>query len=123
MISIQLDREEGVYALATCWNVHGGSVAWVLTIFKALRRRCFGSPKGRETKTLPFTTSRERRANACGNLATAIDIPSSPSFPGPLTYDGQLLRIRWCVRLRVFLPNESDTVVQQPFFLGYADED
>ncbi len=40
------------------------------------------------------------------------DLPLSP-----LSYEGTLLRIRWCVRLRLFRSCGRDTVVQAPFQL------
>ncbi len=36
----------------------------------------------------------------------------------PLSYDGLILKIRWCVRVRVFLPRGRQAVAEQPFQLG-----
>ena len=36
----------------------------------------------------------------------------------PLSYDGLVLKIRWCVRVRVFLPRGRQAVAEQPFQLG-----
>ena len=36
----------------------------------------------------------------------------------PLSYDGQLLKIRWCVRVRVFLTTGREVVSELPFQLG-----
>jgi hypothetical protein len=33
----------------------------------------------------------------------------------PLSYNGHLLRIRWCTRMRLFLSDEPEVVVQEPF--------
>lgn len=35
----------------------------------------------------------------------------------PLSYEGHLLRIRWCVRLRLFLSGGDEIVAQHPFQL------
>ncbi len=35
----------------------------------------------------------------------------------PLSYEGNLLRIRWCVRLRLFLSSGNEIVAQHPFWL------
>lgn len=35
----------------------------------------------------------------------------------PLSYNGHLLRIRWCTRMRLFLSDEPEVVVQEPFSL------
>jgi hypothetical protein len=36
----------------------------------------------------------------------------------PLSYDGMILKIRWCVRVRVFLPRGETVVHDEPFQLG-----
>ncbi|MBM4000969.1 MAG: hypothetical protein FJ297_15760 [Planctomycetes bacterium] len=41
------------------------------------------------------------------------DMPRSP-----LSYDGLLFRIRWCVRVRVFLRRGRSLVAEQPIQLG-----
>jgi len=38
--------------------------------------------------------------------------------PSPLSYDGIIVKIRWCVRVRVFLPSGREAVAEQPFQLG-----
>jgi len=43
----------------------------------------------------------------------------STVLPGaPLSYDGVILKIRWCVRLRAFLPRGKQLVEECPFRLG-----
>lgn len=36
----------------------------------------------------------------------------------PLSFNGRLFRIRWYVRLRLFLANGREIAAEQPFFLG-----
>ena len=36
----------------------------------------------------------------------------------PLSYEGQIVKIRWCVRVRAFLPRGKDVVGQKVFQLG-----
>jgi hypothetical protein len=36
----------------------------------------------------------------------------------PLSYDGQIVKICWCVRLRLFLPQGQETVAEVAFRLG-----
>lgn len=36
----------------------------------------------------------------------------------PLSYDGVLLRIRWCVRVRAFLPRGRELIAEEAFRLG-----
>lgn len=37
----------------------------------------------------------------------------------PLSYEGRLFKIRWCVRLRLFLNNGREISTEQPFYLGH----
>jgi hypothetical protein len=36
----------------------------------------------------------------------------------PLSYEGRLMKIRWCVRLRLFLHGGREISAEQPFYLG-----
>ena len=36
----------------------------------------------------------------------------------PLSYEGQIVKIRWCVRVRAFLPRGKEVVGQKVFQLG-----
>lgn len=38
----------------------------------------------------------------------------------PLSYEGQILKIRWCVRVRLFLPSVEQITQDQYFQLGYV---
>jgi len=50
------------------------------------------------------------------------DQPFATRLPySPLSYDGQLLRIRWCVRLRIFLAGGDELMAQQLFCLTAPD--
>ena len=43
----------------------------------------------------------------------------STSLPqSPLSYDGQIVKIRWCVRVRAIFKRGRDLVAQKPFCLG-----
>ncbi|NIP85768.1 MAG: hypothetical protein GTO03_09485 [Planctomycetales bacterium] len=35
-----------------------------------------------------------------------------------MSYDGLIVKIHWCVRLRLFLPRGRELVAEQPFQLG-----
>jgi hypothetical protein len=45
-------------------------------------------------------------------------LPSSP-----LSYDGQIIQIRWCVRVRAFLNRGREVVAEKTFRLGDRPED
>ncbi len=36
----------------------------------------------------------------------------------PLSYDGHIVKVCWCVRLRLFLPHGQEAVTELPFRLG-----
>jgi hypothetical protein len=36
----------------------------------------------------------------------------------PLSYDGQIVKVCWCVRVRLFLPFVQESVAELPFRLG-----
>ncbi len=36
----------------------------------------------------------------------------------PLSYDGQIVKVCWCVRLRLFLPHGQEAIAETPFRLG-----
>jgi len=42
-----------------------------------------------------------------------VPLPTSP-----LSYEGRLLKISWCVRVRFYLNDGTELVAQQPFYLG-----
>lgn len=43
----------------------------------------------------------------------ATDLPESP-----LSYDGEIVKVCWCVRLRLFLAHGEEVLVEAPFRLG-----
>ena len=59
---------------------------------------------GQELAIQPLTQSRK--------IATIL--PCSP-----LSYEGRLLKIRWCVRLRLFLTDRREIATERAFYLGH----
>ncbi|MFO0011306.1 MAG: hypothetical protein ACK553_01045 [Planctomycetota bacterium] len=58
-----------------------------------------------------------------GNSLTAIDwsIAQRLACPlplSPLSYEGALLKISWCVRVRFYFSDGTELMAQQPFYLG-----
>jgi hypothetical protein len=58
-----------------------------------------------------------------GNALSATDwtVPQRVVVPlpdSPLSYEGKLLKISWCVRVRFYLNDGTELVAQQPFYLG-----
>ena len=61
---------------------------------------------GTQTSSVSLSTD-----HLTGALAT--DLPQSP-----LSYEGIIVKIRWCVRIRVFFRSGRDFVSEHIFFLG-----
>lgn len=64
----------------------------------------------------------DRQTSANGQ---AVDLTQprrySTQLPAsPLSYEGVIVKIRWCVRVRLFLPRGKDVVQEQPFQLGHV---
>jgi len=58
-----------------------------------------------------------------GNSLTVTEwtVPQRVVVPlpdSPLSYEGKLLKISWCVRVRFYLNDGTELVAQQPFYLG-----
>jgi hypothetical protein len=43
---------------------------------------------------------------------------SAPLPPSPLSYEGVIVKIRWCVRVRLFFPGGRDFVSEHEFEVG-----
>jgi hypothetical protein len=48
----------------------------------------------------------------------AIHLPSAP-----LSFEGRLFKIRWCIRLRLFLADGREKIAEQRFYLGSVTSD
>ncbi len=58
-----------------------------------------------------------------GEECEAVDFRASQHFGtelpnSPLSYDGLLVKVCWCVRVRVFLPRGKEIAAEQSFTLG-----
>ncbi len=49
------------------------------------------------------------------SIAQPIQCPLPSS---PLSYEGKLLKISWCVRVRFYFNDGTELMAQQPFYLG-----
>ncbi len=58
--------------------------------------------------------------------AMALDQPRrlSCTLPAsPMSFEGRLLKIRWCVRLRLFLNDGRELTTDKTFYLGHLTRD
>lgn len=77
----------------------------------------FTEGKGSEDRGVHFFHSLDH-----DELVADFDTPKrlSTVLPNnPLSYDGKLFRIRWCVRLRLFLRDGRRISAEKPFYLGH----
>ena len=80
-----------------------------------------GTPRARATRTWPYTSSGGRMPAAGEVWANGRRRPDrfSTTLPqSPLSYDGQIVKIRWCVRVRVIFKRGRDLVADKVFRLG-----
>ncbi len=119
MIAIEFDQPQGVYS-------PGDAMTFRWRIDRVLPQELLRS----ETSVLWYTEGKgdeDFAIHAFWELSTpelrAKELsafhPITVNLPmSPLSYEGRLLRIRWCVRLRLFLASGEEVVCQQPFYLG-----
>ena len=71
--------------------------------------------KGEEDLGVHFFERVEDRpaAEGDGTMAFQTKLPASP-----LSYEGVIVKVRWCVRIRVFFRNSRDFVSEHVFELG-----
>jgi hypothetical protein len=60
--------------------------------------------------------SRDELKTLAPDLAHRVSTPLPAS---PLSYEGKLIKIRWCVRIRLFLQNGKELSAQRAFYLGH----
>ena len=122
VISIQFDREDGVYApgdLLECrWKI--SRVA--LPELRSAEASIMWHTEGKGDEDLAVHKFQRIPGKQLQELGESYEHALVTELPrSPLSYDGHLLRIRWCMRVRLAMANEDDALVQAPFFLGYAD--
>lgn len=89
----QIDHLE----LSVLWLTEGkGSEDFGVHLFENISRD--------QLSRLPLDTPR----------AVSTVLPTSP-----LSYEGRLFKIRWCVRLRLYLNDGTEITSEHPFYLGH----
>lgn len=63
-------------------------------------------------ESLSGTSLTSRSINEPRQVTTVL-----PSHP--LSYEGRLMKIRWCIRLRLYLRDGREISAEQPFYLGH----
>ncbi len=57
-----------------------------------------------------------RNAGLADSQSLECDLPATP-----LSYHGRLIRVKWCVRMRLFMSDGREIVADQPFYLVAPD--
>ncbi len=83
-----------------------------------------------ELSVLWYTAGKGEEDMAVHHFERLVDEPSRPLdlrvphrfatvLPtSPLSYDGQTVKVCWCVRLRLYLPHGQESLAETPFRLG-----
>lgn len=61
---------------------------------------------------------RETLDEAAPDLVPTVHRFATPLPKSPLTYDGRIVKICWCIRVRLFLTRVREVVCDEPFQLG-----
>jgi hypothetical protein len=89
-----------------------------------------GAARAAELSVLWYTTGKGDEDMAVHHFERIVDEPSQPldlrvphrfatELPAsPLSYDGDIVKVCWCVRLRLFVAPGQETMVELPFQLG-----
>jgi hypothetical protein len=87
-------------------------------------------PRAAELSVLWYTSGKGEEDMAVHHFERLVDEPSRPLdlrvphrfstvLPAsPLSYDGHIVKICWCVRVRLFLPQGHESVAETAFRLG-----
>jgi hypothetical protein len=118
-VSIRLDGNGRVYrpgdSLSGQYLIESLSPASV----KAIELSVLWYSEGKGDEDLAVHDFRRRSADNGQPLDLAWPEPFSVTLPqSPLSYDGLILKLRWCVRVRVLLQRGKDLVAQKEFRLG-----
>ena len=77
--------------------------------------------KGEEDMAVHYFQRRvlsdDKDRNLCSLYRFQTPLPNCP-----LTYDGQIVKVHWCVRVRAFLGRGKETYYERPFHLGFREQ-
>ena len=117
-VSIALCREDGMYEGGRTVNAKWRVSRVTLDSLTAIEISVLWYTEGKGDQDLHvhhferLEESQIRRAGLADEQSLCCELP-----PTPLSYNGRLLRLRWCIRMRLFLSNGREIVTEQPFYL------
>ncbi|PAY17079.1 hypothetical protein CKO51_23215 [Rhodopirellula sp. SM50] len=117
-MSVSLCREDGIYEggkeLSATWRVSRVT----LDSLSAIEISVLWYSEGKGDTDLHvhhferYEEERIRRFGLADKHSLSCLLPATP-----LSYHGRLIRLRWCVRMRLFLTDGREIVADQPFYL------
>jgi hypothetical protein len=118
LASVRLDHERAAFSpeevLAGEYRVEARRAADILSV--ELSVLWYTAGKGDEDLVVTYF---ERLENDDGQLdLTQPRRFSTPLPASPLSYDGVIVKVYWCVRVRVFLRNGKEVCIERPFQVG-----
>jgi hypothetical protein len=118
MASVRLDRDRALYApgevLAGEYRIDARNAEQIQSV--ELSVLWYTAGKGDEDLVVTYF---ERLENADGQLDWTQPRGFSTPLPtSPLSYDGVIVKLYWCVRVRVFLKRGKDVCIERPFQVG-----
>lgn len=121
-VNLSLCNEEGIYeagsSLTAKWRISRVPLDEVHSLETSVLWYTEG--KGDEDLHVHhfhrLTDDQLRRAGLADEQSTHCTLPATP-----LSYQGQLISVRWCVRVRIFLADGREIVTEQPFHLVSPD--
>ncbi|MEI7781701.1 MAG: hypothetical protein WCJ18_07230 [Planctomycetota bacterium] len=118
-VTAQFDRAARVYEpqeqLSIRYQVGGIDEATIRAVERSVLWYTEG--KGEEDLGVHFferIDGSERLAEAVPDGAFVVRLPTSP-----LSYEGVIVKVRWCVRVRIFFASGRDFVSEHVFDLGH----
>ncbi|MCC9603040.1 hypothetical protein LOC67_21030 [Stieleria sp. JC731] len=117
-MSIELCREDGIYEggcdLTANWRISRVTLDSVTAV--EISVLWFTEGKGDTDLNVHYFKRFEQeqilRSGLADRQSLSCVLPATP-----LSYHGRLIRLRWSVRLRLFMANGREVVSNQPFYL------
>ncbi len=118
-VSVRLDGSNGVFApgdtLSGEYRLEGLARADV----KAVELSVLWYTDGKGDEDMAVHHFQRFSAEGDDRIDPRRPVRFSTVLPGsPLSYDGLIVKVRWCVRVRVFLARGKEVVGEMPFRLG-----
>ncbi|HJT77192.1 MAG TPA: hypothetical protein VJ739_08320 [Gemmataceae bacterium] len=118
-VVIDLDREDAAYRPGDTLSATYRCAAEPRGDVNALEVSVLWYTEGKGDEDLGVHHFERLGGTEDGPLDVAASRRLSVRLPNsPLSYDGVLIKIRWCVRVRVFLPGGKEWLGEAPFRLG-----